>query len=205
MIVCVTRPTVTSTRVTEPAAATPRVSTRTRSARGSQHWVALRSPLSGLGPPRLVTYATPPSDDSAAAIGATPSGTVRSVVPESASITASASFAGNGTTTARWPLVSRCRAMAGAPAMKSPSAPDDSAGTTRSPVASPANAFSWAIARPALSGCDPGMRASVILCDSRPTEVTSARCVTASIAKPCTPDLPSNMPRAITRFSAHAK
>jgi hypothetical protein len=71
-----------------------------------------------------------------AAIGSTPGGIVCSGAPDSASSTTSASLAGNGTTANRLPIGPARAAIAGAPIMWSPVAPELPAGTMESPMAS---------------------------------------------------------------------
>ena len=102
----------------------PRAFTRTGSAAGSQHCVALRVPALGLAPPNTVTHAVAPSGEMTEATGSTPSATERSVVPLSASRTISLSSAGRGSTATRCPSAPARAAMAGPPAMKSPNGPD---------------------------------------------------------------------------------
>ena len=205
VMLCVTRPEATSTRVTVPDAAMPRASVRTAPARGSQHCLTARSPAFGCAPPTLDTYATVPSDEITAANGATPSGMLRSCAPVSASTTASASFAVSGMTATRRPSLPARGATAGAPAMKSPSAPDERSGATLSPAASAAKKLSCAVAFARAIGREPGRRDSVTPRGSRPTELTSARPVTGSIVTPCTPERPLKRPRATTRLSDHER
>ena len=188
-------------RSTVPGSAIPRALIRTRSADGSQHCVALRAPGAGFGPPKTVTHAVAPSGEIADAMGSTPSGTVRIVAPLSASSTMSLSSAGSGTTLTRCPSAPLRVATAGPPAMKLPRAPDSLAIAALESVVYVMN---WATDFARESGGPPGVRLAATSAGNLPTELIIGRCVTPSMARPCTPGRPLNVVCASTRLSRQA-
>ena len=199
---CVTLPVATSIRSAVPGSAIPRLLMRTGSAAGSQHCVALRVPALGFGPPNTVTHAVAPSAEITDAIGNTPSGTDRNNVPLSASSTTSLSSAGSGSTATRCPSALLVDAIAGAPAMNVPSAPDSIA---IGAVGSSLNETSCVTDFARESGGPPGVRLAATSAGSLLTEETVARLVTGSMTMPCTPGRPLKLACDTSRLSRHAR
>jgi hypothetical protein len=124
-----------------------------------------------------------------------------------ASSTISLSLAGSGTTARRVALPAARAAIAGPPAMKSPSGV-----VVNATIALSAPVFRGVSAAPSyMKACEtdgarlgrPPGRTLATSSGRRPTVVTSTRAAAGSTAMPCTPGAPSNRALATTRFSFH--